>query len=63
MNDVSFFPVGRSMRLDVMGGIHDPIKEVFLSLYARHDRFLHVWIAKPSSRYLYVLHNLRSIVR
>lgn len=28
MNDVSFFPVGRSMRLDVMGGLHDPVKEV-----------------------------------
>jgi hypothetical protein len=27
-NDVSFFPVGRSMRLDVTGGLTDPIKEV-----------------------------------
>ena len=28
MNDVSFFPVARSMRLDVMGRLHDPVKEV-----------------------------------
>ncbi len=28
ISDVGFFPVGRSMRLDVLGGIPDPQKEV-----------------------------------
>ena len=41
ISDVGFFPVGRSMRLDVLGGIPDPQKEVLPAPTATHTHTTH----------------------